>query len=72
MTYSYPKIISMSTCNMYLRRLLGREGLDLLNAYLILNHRPGDRAFNNKYIFLISIDYLIIQAFKVLTAKSKI
>ena len=65
---------------MYLRRLLGREagrqggreGLDLLNAYLILNHRPGDRAFNNKYIFLISIDYLIIQAFKVLTAKSKI
>ena len=50
----------------------GREGLDLLNAYLILNHRPGDRAFNNKYIFLISIDYLIIQAFKVLTAKSKI
>ena len=48
------------------------EGLDLLNAYLILNHRPGDRAFNNKYIFLISIDYLIIQAFKVLTAKSKI
>ena len=50
----------------------GREGLDLLNAYLILNQRPGDRAFNNKYIFLISIDYLIIQAFKVLTAKSKI